>query len=341
MNLIAWNPRSLESVIRLPTQLEGPIAPAGPATRLESARDGPDNPGMETNLAPPSRRWAVAIAAAAALLAPSTLLSAQEAAPPDDAKPADQVVAALIEAHNQERAREKLPPLRFAPLLEVAALAHARDMAGRDVMSHEGSDGSTASQRIVRSGYRFQAAGENVAQGYRDVPAVMRGWMDSPPHKKNVLGDFTEIGVARVEGKDGKPYWSAEFAKPMPKFDPAQAASGLFRRINAERDAAKLPKLVIDAKLARAAQDQAAGLALKKVKSPSFDGLDTRAYREVAMTAAVGQPDPDAVAKTLLDSPDHKAKLLGKFTKVGVGYAAAADDGQPFWIVLLGLPADR
>ena len=79
--------------------------------------------------------------------------------------------------------------------------------------------------------------------GYRDVADVMQGWMDSPPHKKNILGDFTEIGVARVVRQGRKPYWCADFGKPMPKFDPATAVEDLVKRINEERAAGKLPAL--------------------------------------------------------------------------------------------------
>ena len=253
----------------------------------------------------------------------------------------DPMVAALIEAHNVERAKEKLPPLKHAPLLEVAAKGHARDMADRDLMTHDGSDGSTPSQRIVRAGYHYLTSGENVAKGYKTVPVVMQGWMDSPPHRKNVLGDFTEIGVARVYGEDGKPFWCADFGKPIPKFDPAVAATELLEKINAERSGAKLPAFAVDALLARVAREQSEILAKSKGKAtPSFDGIDANKYRELALTTAIGQPDPDSVLKMLLESPDHMEKVLGKFSRVGIGYSTA-EDGQPSWCVILGLPTNR
>jgi len=274
----------------------------------------------------------------------AAMLGAQEPAPtPPGPARADPVVQRLVEAHNQERAREKLPPLKLEARLEEAARAHARDMADRQVMSHDGGDGSTPTQRIVRAGYHFLRTGENVAAGYRDVPAVIQGWMDSPPHRKNVLGEFTEIGVARVEGKDGKLYWCADFAKPMPRLDPAVAGSDLLKRINAERAATKLPALAVDDRLARAAASAATGLAKAKGKggTPSaFDGLDQKSYRELAMTTSVGQPDADALVKGLMENPDYKARLLGNYARAGLGYATD-DDGIPYWCVILALPAGR
>jgi len=279
-------------------------------------------------------------AVASVALGWSSRLPAQDPAPP---KAVDPVVAQLVEAHNQERAKEGLAPLKLEPRLEEAARAHARDMAEHDMMAHEGSDGSTPSQRVVAAGYHYLLTGENVARGQRDVPGVMRSWMDSPPHKKNILGDFTEIGVARVDDKDGKPFWCADFGKPIPKFDPAAAASELVKRINEERATAKVPPLAPDPKLAKAAEDRAAALARNKGQggaTSGFEGIDQGLYREIAMSTAVGAPTPEALAKRLIDNPDLNAQVLGQYALIGVGYKRA-DDDIPYWCILLANPARR
>jgi len=298
----------------------------------------PNNREMRYPIADPRRRRA---ALALAWMIP-WLLGAQDPPPRPEAPPkADPIVAELVEAHNRERAKEKLPPLKLDARLEGAARSHAKDMADRDVMSHEGGDGSTPAQRVTRAGYHYQTTGENVAQGYRDVASVMQGWMDSPPHRKNIMGDFTEIGVARVEGKDDKPYWSAEFGKPIPKLDPTAAASDLVKRINDERSAAQLGALAADPGLGKPAEAVAAELARgKEGKAPSFDGVEQKRYQDLAMTISSGQPDPETLVKGLLQNPDYKARLLGKYSRIGVGYATG-EDGIPHWCVILGLPANR
>ncbi len=286
-------------------------------------------------------RLVAACATVALLLARSS--SGQDKPQGEPAREPDPVLVALLEAHNQERAKEKLPPLTASPLLEEAAKAHARDMAEHQMMAHEGTDGSSPQQRIVRAGYHYLNAGENVARGYGDVEHVMQGWMDSPPHKKNILGEFQEIGLARAFDKDGKPYWAADFGRPMPRLDPANAASDLIKALNVARVAEGASKLATDPALRKAAQDQAAKLTKQQGDAPtavSFDGVDQRKYQSVALSTAVGQPTPDEVLKTLLASPDHKAQILGKFTRVGIGYATA-EDGVPTWVVVLAIPAAR
>ena len=281
------------------------------------------------------------------------LAAAQDPArPPDAAKlgaadkagPApeatDPMVVAIVEAHNKLRADAKLPPLAFAPLLAKAAQVQATDMAGREEMSHEGSDGSTPAERVKRAGYRYLTTGENVAVYYRDVLRVMQAWVESPPHKKNILGDFTELGVAKVEGKDGKAYWCVEFGKPMPKFDPTQAAATFVDRLNDARAGSKRGKLAGNPKLAAAAQAQAAELAKSKGKDGTpteFTGLDTSRYQELAMSTAVGSPTAEDVLKMFLDNPAYQERLLGPSTQVGVGYATD-DDGTPYWCLILGKP---
>ncbi len=120
----------------------------------------------------------------------------------------------VVIAHNRIRADAKLPALAVSPRLQAAALAHALDMAKRGKMTHKGSDGSNPVDRIVAQGYKYRRAGENVAVGYFTTERLMKGWMDSPHHKKNILGSFSQIGVACATASDGKRYWCVTFGLP-------------------------------------------------------------------------------------------------------------------------------
>ncbi len=255
----------------------------------------------------------------------------------------DPMVIAIVEAHNKIRSEEDLPPLKFAPLLANAAQIQAEDMAEHDEMKHEGSDGSTSSERIKRAGYRSLVTGENVAKWYPDVAEVMQAWFDSPHHKENILGDFTELGVARVENKAGKSFWCVAFGKPMPQFDPSDATGAFVAKLNEARTVAKHPELAVDAKLATAAQTQAAESAKVKGKGgtpTSFSGLDTGQYSELTMSTAAGAPTAEVVLKLFLDNPSYKERLLGPMTKIGVGYATDSE-GIPYWCLILAKPVRR
>jgi len=62
---------------------------------------------------------------------------------------AEQVVALV----NQERVDRGIPRLDAHPALMAAAATHSLDMATSGVLSHTGSDGSSAADRMRRAGY--------------------------------------------------------------------------------------------------------------------------------------------------------------------------------------------
>ncbi|WP_435021442.1 CAP domain-containing protein [Tundrisphaera sp. TA3] len=180
---------------------------------------------------PRSRRLVLAALLAGAGLSctahrPAPLPSAPRVSLPDSPAPDDgDVVEALVAAHAAERARKRLPPLVLNPELEEAARGHAREMASRRKMSHTGADRSSPFDRMSRVGYRYTRAAENVAAGQRDVAEVMSSWMHSPGHRRNILGDYAEIGVARAVATDGTAYWCATFGTPSSARSPASASA--------------------------------------------------------------------------------------------------------------------
>jgi uncharacterized protein YkwD len=120
----------------------------------------------------------------------------------------------VVKSHNRIRVEAKLPTLSVNSKLQAAAERHAKDMAARDRMTHNGRDGSTPIERIKATGYAYRRAGENIASGGITIERLMKGWMDSAPHKRNILGSFSQIGVACATGESGKRYWCVTFGLP-------------------------------------------------------------------------------------------------------------------------------
>jgi uncharacterized protein YkwD len=133
--------------------------------------------------------------------------------PSTTAPPAADLASAVIAITNAERATAGLAPVTAHPALMSAALAHSQDQASMLRMTHTGSDGSNAGQRIERAGYDWRTWAENVAVGYGTAALVMSGWMGSAGHRANILNrSFVHIGVAVVTGGDGRPYWTMVLA---------------------------------------------------------------------------------------------------------------------------------
>jgi uncharacterized protein YkwD len=132
------------------------------------------------------------------------------------------------EGINKERTKNKLTTLAFDEELSRIARAHSADMAKRRFFSHVNLDGKDATERGKRVGYICrkvygtyftQGLAENIYQGnlYSTVrisgtkrtydwyspeelaEEAVKGWMDSPGHRRNILDknyDREGIGVA-------------------------------------------------------------------------------------------------------------------------------------------------
>ncbi len=116
----------------------------------------------------------------------------------------------LVAIVNDERRKRGLEPLRHDDRLRRSARAHSDDMATRGYFSHNSPDGSSPSERIREVGYPAPA-GENIAQGQDHTTQAMIAWMNSPPHRANIMHPAVRaIGVGVRHGPAG-PWWTQHF----------------------------------------------------------------------------------------------------------------------------------
>ncbi len=253
--------------------------------------------------------------------------------------PVDPVVTGMLEAHNRERKLEGHEPLKLSHKLCTAAAVHAKDMAEHAKLAHQGSDGSAVADRVKRNDYAYIRVGENVAMGQKSALEAVSTWMKSDGHRANILGDFTELGTAWADDENGKRYWCAVYAIPMPRFKPEEAAAAVISLINRDRRAASQPPLKEDRALGVAAMALAKAMAARE--SLEFEGdpftviadKDARG-RELRLGLAAGAPSPAEAIKSLLAEDTAE---LPTFREIGVGYAVAKR-GTPYWCAFLAKP---
>lgn len=105
---------------------------------------------------------------------------------------------------NSFRAEHHLPRLTVSAALARAARAHARDMARRDSLDHDGFRARIGP--LVKS-----AAAENVAWGCATADCVYRVWAKSSGHRENMLmRTITHYGLASAAARNGRRYWALE-----------------------------------------------------------------------------------------------------------------------------------
>jgi uncharacterized protein YkwD len=117
----------------------------------------------------------------------------------------------LVEQINAERAAYGLAPYQFDAAIAAAAATHSADQAAQRKMSHTGTDGSNAGQRLTRQGVRWNSWGENVGAGFNDPATLAQAWLASPTHRPIVLhATYTRVGAGVATASDGTRYWTMD-----------------------------------------------------------------------------------------------------------------------------------
>jgi len=107
----------------------------------------------------------------------------------------------LYQLTNQEREKNGLPDLQYNDKLAQAAYLKAENMFAENYWAHYSPVGATPWDFIVKSGYRYEFAGENLAKNFLFSQGVIDAWMKSPTHRDNVLKkEYSEVGYAIVNG---------------------------------------------------------------------------------------------------------------------------------------------
>jgi uncharacterized protein YkwD len=138
--------------------------------------------------------------------------------PPIDSQNAStETIGELLTVINAERSARRLRPVSSNERLQRAAQWMADDMARHqtlDMARHQTLDHTDSRHRDVAArleafcynGARLMA--ENIAKGQKTPDAVVKGWLQSPPHRANLLHpEVQEVGIGRALDQDGGQYW--------------------------------------------------------------------------------------------------------------------------------------
>jgi cysteine-rich secretory family protein len=109
---------------------------------------------------------------------------------------------------NQDRAAAGLPPLAWSTCLAQVALQNAQRIAAQGYLSH--TDGPTLD---LACGIGSTQSGENIAylsSGIDDAQANTM-FMNSAPHRANILGPYNYVATAWVIAPNGYAYIAEEF----------------------------------------------------------------------------------------------------------------------------------
>ncbi len=228
-------------------------------------------------------------------------------------------VSKLLSGSNVERSQAGASSLKLNSKLDAAAQAKANDMASRNYWSHNTPDGNPPWVFVSNQSYAYQKLGENLAAGFSSEEATIDGWMNSPPHRENLLDPaFSDVGF----GYANVPNYAAAGGGPM------TVVVAFYGK----------PQVLAASTVKAAATPQAASVSRSIPRTPA-----PKATKAPSKTASKPQPKPvepatnlTPVADTSLGAETSRAQLA--FGWIGVGQiatfimAAAAAGAICLWL---------
>ena len=178
---------------------------------------------------------------------------------------------------NAARASAGLAPLRLNAGLDQVAANWANQLAASGQLAH---NPSYAAQ--IPGGW--MNAGENVAQGQPTGAAMHDAWMASPQHRANILGGFTDVGIAFLSA--GGTTWGVEVFAAYPAPPPAPAPAAPASAVAPEPTGAAPVAATQQAAEVGAQQTAAAAQAAAVAQADAAAAAQQAAEADVALAAA-------------------------------------------------------
>ncbi|MGW2628970.1 CAP domain-containing protein [Streptomyces chattanoogensis] len=118
----------------------------------------------------------------------------------------------IVDLVNAQRAQHGCGPLTVDRRLQKAAQAHSDDMAARNYYEHNTPEGVDPGTRMTNAGFQWSSWAENIFKSPKDPATAMKGWMESPGHRDNILNcSYKSTGVGVNLSANG-PWWTQDFA---------------------------------------------------------------------------------------------------------------------------------
>lgn len=118
----------------------------------------------------------------------------------------------ILMAINHYRRQQGLSPLELNFIISEEAKIHSMDMAEKKVpFGHDGFYGRV--KRLARQFPHSYGIAENVAYTYSDDHDVVKLWLNSPGHRKNIEGNYNLTGIGIAHDKTGKIYVTQIFLR--------------------------------------------------------------------------------------------------------------------------------
>jgi len=117
--------------------------------------------------------------------------------------------SAFLSATNSYRSQNGLPALQWDDALANIARGWSQQMDGANTLSHNPAITDQINSLVTSQWTRI---GENVGFG-PSVDAIQNAFLNSAPHRANILGDYNRVGIGTVRDTSGTLWVTLDFLK--------------------------------------------------------------------------------------------------------------------------------
>lgn len=123
---------------------------------------------------------------------------------------AKQIEIEIMELINAHRITQGLSPLNDHNTVKAVAFTHTDYMIEEDNVSH---DNFFQRKQSLQLNANANVVSENVAYGFSSAESVVNAWLNSPSHRENIEGNFTDFDISAEKNNEGKWYFTNIFIK--------------------------------------------------------------------------------------------------------------------------------
>lgn len=123
---------------------------------------------------------------------------------------AKQIEIEIMELINNHRINKGLNPLEDHNTVKAVAFTHTDYMIEVANVSH---DNFFQRKQSLQANANANIVSENVAYGFSSAEAVVNAWINSPSHRENIEGDYTDFDVSAEQNSEGNWYFTNIFIK--------------------------------------------------------------------------------------------------------------------------------
>ncbi|PRX51837.1 CAP domain-containing protein [Salegentibacter salegens] len=116
----------------------------------------------------------------------------------------------ILDLVNEHRKSLELEPLQPITEISIEAESHNYYMLEVGKVSHDNF--GVRYENLVET-IGAKSVSENVGFGYHTAEAVVKAWLNSEGHKKNIEGNHSHFGVSVVDDVEGRNYFTNIFIR--------------------------------------------------------------------------------------------------------------------------------